>query len=590
MTNIWVTLFSKLDFIGHLPSLKLSGAPRNQTLFGGILCFLIYSVFILSALYFGQELVYRDIPTVIETNKNIEQNDNVKINKDNFLYFLSIRSKRNNSIIENFEKLINIKINLRTVNQDRVSLTSKEIPLRKCIFEDFDLSNHDKTFEYVNPEDYLCFNLPNEELSIKSTEIYDEYSYLSLEATINPEISDVKQIQDILIYIKNVDTTFNMRKFNNYGRPTLSTHFVILHNEIRQIYRIQLQLITYKTDIGYMFEDFRDKNFHRISYSDQYSFPIDNDNKLLQYDVFLSAHKQINYRKYYKFQNWVAELGGIVRALTLIAFVLNYFNDQSIYYEKMINNLFDVDDVIKYFQYSNSENVTTNGKKGPRDSIVLCSAKKEKNFFEKEYQQIYNCNSEIPINNYMTVNSLTRRHWMTKTSLNEQKSNLKGSNVNKRHSSPHSSEEDPHELYIDSLRKNKNVKEHFEKVKKSRFRLSPLEMFLFCICKKKESPKYNSFIGGKTLITERADIIYILRKNLQFDRFKNLILRDYQVLLLNSLTKFMLDPERVNLSTFESCHYDKFIDAYDNVTSGNNVIDLKLSKWIENKFKFENKS
>ena len=37
-------------------------------------------------------------------------------------------------------------------------------------------------------------------------------------------------------------------------------------------------------------------------------------------------------------------------------------------------------------------------------------------------------------------------------------------------------------------------------------------------------------------------------------------------------------------------YYDKFIDAYDNVTCGNNVIDLKLSKWIENKFKFENKS
>ena len=140
-----------------------------------------------------------------------------------------------------------------------------------------------------------------------------------------------------------------------------------------------------------MFEDFRDKNFHRIAYSDQYSFPIDNDNKLLQYDVFLSAHKQINYRKYYKFQNWVAELGGIVRALTLIAFVLNYFNDQSIYYEKMINNLFDVDDVIKYFQYSDN----SNNKIKKRDSIILLNAKKEKDYFNLICTQMAFCFKRI---------------------------------------------------------------------------------------------------------------------------------------------------------------------------------------------------
>ena len=37
-----------------------------------------------------------------------------------------------------------------------------------------------------------------------------------------------------------------------------------------------------------------------------------------------------------------------------------------------------------------------------------------------------------------------------------------------------------------------SLEEHFEKVKKSRFRLSPLEMFLFCICKKKENLGWTS--------------------------------------------------------------------------------------------------
>ena len=37
------------------------------------------------------------------------------------------------------------------------------------------------------------------------------------------------------------------------------------------------------------------------------------------------------YRKYYKIQNWVAELGGIIRAMTLIASFINYFNDKASY-------------------------------------------------------------------------------------------------------------------------------------------------------------------------------------------------------------------------------------------------------------------
>ena len=49
----------------------------------------------------------------------------------------------------------------------------------------------------------------------------------------------------------------------------------------------------------------------------------------------------------------------------------------------------------------------------------------------------------------------------------------------------------------------------------------------------------------------------------------------------------MLDPERVNLVDFETCSYEKFIDCYDHVSRKTNMIDLKLSKWVENKYKLE---
>ncbi len=591
----------QIDFIGREPRLKINGAPRNQTIIGGILCILIYCIFILCALYFGQELVYRVLPKIIESTEIVDKDDTIAVGKDKFNFFFSILDKDSqyhypSELVSSKLKMVKVSNNIK--ENEGNTKNEKEIKLKQCDSSDFALRQKDTSYKRLDLSKWMCIDIDDSDNNnlITANGNYENYSYLKLKINdcegeeCKEKDERVKIVENSVFILKYFDFQFNHREFNDYYSDMIFEEKIIMDFNFRKETLFTLEQISFKTDIGYMFEDFREKKFHNVKSIKEFVHLNDNtetDSISMSLYFQLGTRKHINYRKYYKFQNWVAELGGIVRALTLVASVINYFNDKSSYYQLMINKLFDVDDVIKYFQYSNSENVTTNGKKGPRDSIVLCSAKKEKNFFEKEYQQIYNCNSEIPINNYMTVNSLTRRHWMTKTSLNEQKSNLKGSNVNKRHSSPHSSEEDPHELYIDSLRKNKNVKEHFEKVKKSRFRLSPLEMFLFCICKKKESPKYNSFIGGKTLITERADIIYILRKNLQFDRFKNLILRDNQLLLLNSLTKFLLDPERVNLLDFEKCSYDKFIDFYDNIATNASMIDIKLSKWVETKYKIE---
>jgi len=141
-------------------------------------------------------------------------------------------------------------------------------------------------------------------------------------------------------------------------------------------------------------------------------------------------------------------------------------------------------------------------------------------------------------------------------------------------------------IYIESLKRNSLLKKNFEKVKSTRFNLTSYEAMIYYFCQRKNEAKFNALIGGRELIREKIDLIYILKKNLELDRFKNLILRENQLVLLNSLTKFMLDPERINLDDFESCSYEKFIDSYDNVSNNSNMIDLKLINWVETKFKF----
>ena len=263
----------------------------------------------------------------------------------------------------------------------------------------------------------------------------------------------------------------------------------------------------------------------------------------------------------------------------------------------MINKLFDVDDVIKYFQYSDN----SNNKIKKRDSIILLNAKKEKDYFERGVFEKKN-NSITPshkaLNNYVKKDSKGSKEkdsLLAKNTTNVNNTNnvlISENNNVVREASSFSSENDndnidQHELYLEALKNNQTTREHFEKVKKKRFTLNMFESFVYCFSVKKENPKYNAYYGGRVLITERSDIIYLLKKNLELERFKNLILRDNQLLLLNSLTKFLLDPERVNLLDFEKCSYDKFIDFYDNIATNASMIDIKLSKWVETKYKIE---
>ena len=608
---------NQIDFIGREPKLKINGQPRNQSIIGGILCILIYCIFILCALYFGQELVYRVLPKIIETTQKVEENDQILLGKNQFMFFYSIFDEEQNFSPPNL--FINSELNIvyvdNNLNQNEKTINKRPLKLKPCDYNDFAERTDDSSYKALNLSQWMCVETGNDKYSIKSNDNYNHFSYLELKITecknseCLPKDIIQKKLEKAILFLKYYDFQYNQREFDKYYRDMIFGHKIAFDSYIKKSLVFNLQITSFKTDIGYMFEDFKEKSFHNVqSISNLFRYK-QNPEMMHEIDIYfqMGISKSVNYRKYYKFQNWVAELGGIVRALTLVATVLNYFNDKSSYYQLMINKLFDVDDVIKYFQYSD----ISNGKKKKRDSIILCNAKKEKDYFEKGiFQNITekrNPNSVSPShkclsNNFVSKTTLKK----AKSSLNREKESNLGkntSNINNTNNglisennppiigdsgmSSDNSEADPHELYIENLKNNLSIKEHFEKVKKKRFSLNMFEAFIYCFSSKKDNPKYNAFYGGRELIIERSDIIYLLKKNLELERFKNLILRDNQLLLLNSLTKFMLDPERVNLLDFEKCSYDKFIDFYDHICSNTNVIDIKLSKWVETKYKID---
>ena len=605
-------LITQVDIIGRQPLLRIDDMPRIQTLLGGILCIFVYCIFILASLYFGQELVYRVVPKVIETERAIKNNDIIYLSKKQFLFALTLN---NNFNFINPNSYLNINLYMKTIENNIIS--SNQINLGICKLDDVPNLNNDYSFTNINIENFICPKNLNNNYYIKGTDKFNKYSYLELiiNTCSSNKCKTEEEIENILnnfhLSIFYYDKIYDFRKFKDFSNDIINEFDITFTKHFYKKIEVFLGLSKIYTDVGYFFENFNKKELHTIKKTKEYIYDLNNQTKYnMTIDFKIDYIKSEIYRKYYKIQNWIAELGGLIRAMTLIASIINYFNDKASYYELLINKLFDVDDIIKYFQFSDSF-INNHSKRRKRDSIVLRNAKREKDYFEKG---LFHTNSDKKISSHPTNYFLKKQQLKPKNSsmanLNAKDDTLgfinaislsnKIENDNKNNLSLPNKEKDINksdlssqnkmvekDLFMENLKRNNQTKEHFEKVKSNRFTLNSFEAFKFCFKSDKYNAKYNSYIGGRELISERTDLVYILKKNLELDRFKNLILRDNQLVLLNSLTKFLLDPERVNLIDFETCSYEKFIDCYDHVSRKTNMIDLKLSKWVENKYKLE---
>ena len=87
-------LISQADIIGRQAKLRINDMPRNQTLLGGSLCIIVYCFFILASLYFGQELVYKVVPKIIEAERLTNENDKIYLSKNQFSFFFFLISSR----------------------------------------------------------------------------------------------------------------------------------------------------------------------------------------------------------------------------------------------------------------------------------------------------------------------------------------------------------------------------------------------------------------------------------------------------------------------------------------------------------------
>jgi hypothetical protein len=595
-------LINECDIIGNIPTLKLGSSSRNRTIIGGLLCIFIYALTLIGILYFGQELYFKKNPRVVKSSILIDENsDQTIIDENNFFFIFSIRDSNGNPInIQDSKNYFTVELTYEQINsnvqiQSEMStknMTSMIYNYQKCSQNNSIVDKN--VLNFINFENWNCIINDQRRLFLNGGLSFNMFRFLRISIKKCTMTSGVKcknntEIDKLLsgatFSLIYEETFLDQRNYTTPAMKKAQLRKYVINPNLQTEIPFSIKRVEIWTDTGYMLEFFESQ----LNFQAEQSIPISSDiNQSLNKDVLLSINffqneiKDIFYRKYYKLQNLLAEVGGLVKSFFMIAMILNFFHNESSYIEKMINGLFDVDDIYKYFQYYNPTNKQIFRKY--RDSIFLRNT--------KNVDDVKRDFDSTAKNNFIQ----NEFHKLASTQIKQKGEHISNGSSTQKNGEPRqvsegsSQSSNKHRELVKSMRKNSKVKERFDKVKTKRFSLNMFELMKFsCCCVKKNDNDYKNLIyrGGKETIDKKLDIIQVLMKMLEFDRFKNLMLKDYQLTLLNCLSKFMLDPERVNLVDFDNCSYDKMIDALAEAMESSSTLDKNLTSYIKSKYQID---
>lgn len=184
------------------------------------------------------------------------------------------------------------------------------------------------------------------------------------------ECADINTINDSLgsVYLDFITVTNQIDHYSSVpNKEHLYQARIPISNSIFKRIWFYYDSITYSTDGGYIFEHSSEINFFKVN-----SYSVDVDMRNVEASGFawitiVNNPSTIKYeRGYMKAQTLLANVGGIIKGLTLLGFILNYPIANNIFNMNLINNIYD----IKYSFVKETRNTFSNNKTNKTNNMI----------------------------------------------------------------------------------------------------------------------------------------------------------------------------------------------------------------------------
>jgi hypothetical protein len=348
MKNILLSI----DQFGVKPELNFNNEDKFNTKTGGVISILFFIVLILGCAYFSQELFNKQKPSILQAD--IYDSDPMRFNitPDNFGLFLGIEDKDFNYYID--PTIYQIKASIETVyrtfdnnNQPVFNFSSTPIRTEQCVLERH-FPNFIEQFESQPLKGLNCIH-PHDANSLFMDGFWGEESFVYLFARFfackngtdvvckSQEVID-EYLNGGFIGIDFVNTIFDPVNYTTPHKYVRKDYYSTISNLYFKEINFYMNNVDYYTDQGILTE-YDDLKQHLIFETAIENFDMRKQDNFANVVFRLSNMRLSVQRKYMKFQDFLAQMGGLMNGLLVVLNYLlsNYFLNG--YFSTIINKL-----------------------------------------------------------------------------------------------------------------------------------------------------------------------------------------------------------------------------------------------------------
>ena len=546
-----------IDIFGRKTEITVQKEPKYNTKIGGFFTLVLFCLSILLFFNFGSDMIFRQNPTSIYSEVFQQIPEATYFSQESFFFMFGIEAPDYNHFID--ETYYTAKVNNIFIHKNGTQI-SIEVPIEKC--SEAHLPSNPQLYSYFESASgspisrlYCIKKGLDDTFFLAGSFDADLYVYVDIIIEIchnstNDSYPVCKPFEEIQKKMSGyyafytMDYLIDPQDYENPGKGIGKDYFSpisvgFIRNTNRYIGTTNVNSDDGFTDFIYSSSSFK-KYPNYVNDKETLLMDSLDSGVLVQFRLRKDHNIMIYDRSYKKFENVLAEIGGFIQMMYLISFLFTYPFVSKLYFEKIINSIYNfeiADELRRSLSQKNKTNSFTN------KSIMS-----NKNLKELKPSK------SIPIR---------QNHFEMMTNILSQKKSLsKSQSIKKKIDHKTSLKQNERVLkYMINIQNMTPLKTSFWEFFKGAF-----TSLMSCINKK--ALKYQQLEVGITALSEKLDISNILKKFYEIDKLKMLLLDNDQYNLFEYLPKpVILKNNKIDLSYSSSINEKqksfKFI-TYDN--------------------------
>ena len=360
-------IFNIIDIYGYNPELFIGGYSRYGTIVGVITTVIKYLFLMFIFFYYLLQLFFqKSFITISSTRTAILNQDEIKMNKNNFYFAFALEDKFYNLYVDEqiYYPEIYFKRGIRNEQHQFDYSNAIKFDFDRCNSSYFG-NNYENILKNYSLDNMYCIKDLNQE--IYGTFSDNEYSFIVLKLYTcknNSERNNCKSESEISDYLDGAiftiqyqDYIFDPKNYRYPFKPIIGDFLTTVSQKYFKELYIYLKKYVFTSDNGLIFEN---KNETILSLFDYYNDLMSFQQKdfFFQLTFRMSPHVYEVSRSYTKAQTFICYIGGFITFVETMFVSLNGFLSKFLVYEKIINKIFFYKpDNIKFNKFRINKNI-----------------------------------------------------------------------------------------------------------------------------------------------------------------------------------------------------------------------------------------